>query len=503
MSALEQAVPDGFWQSDIGILPTDWKINPLAEISVKITDGTHDTPKPIKEGIPFLTAIHVKENHIAFESCYFLPKSIHDEIYKRCNPEYEDILMVNIGAGTGTTALVNVKYPFSLKNVALIKPNRKVSDGRFLNQILSFLKDQILESLSAGGAQPFLSLSQIGQINVPTPCKREQTAIADALSDVDALLNEIEKLIAKKQAIKTATMQQLLTGKTRLPQFAFHPEVADITAQHNQALSEDSATAIATGSNSNSKTNTSASATIIDRNNSTLAANNKSLESRRKGTKHSELGEIPEDWEVVELSSITQKQRPISYGIVQTGPRVNDGVRCLRVVDISNGLISKDDLITTTVEISNSYKRTQLQLNDLVIPLRGKVGEVGIIDVDLVGDNLTRGVALIALKNGFSAKFIKQIITFENSAKRLESSMNGSALQEVSIATLRSFKVAIPLEKEQTAISTVLSDMDEEIQALQQRLNKTRQIKQGMMQELLTGKTRLPFEKVSISEASV
>ena len=144
MSALEQHVPDGFRQSEIGIFPTDWKINSLADISTKITDGTHDTPKPIKEGIPFLTAIHVKENHIAFESCYFLPKSVHDEIYKRCNPEFKDILMVNIGAGTGTTALVNVKYQFSLKNVALIKPDIKVSDGRFLNQVLSFLKDEIL-----------------------------------------------------------------------------------------------------------------------------------------------------------------------------------------------------------------------------------------------------------------------------------------------------------------------------------------------------------------------
>jgi type I restriction enzyme S subunit len=212
-----------------------------------------------------------------------------------------------------------------------------------------------------------------------------------------------------------------------------------------------------------------------------------------EGYKQTEVGVIPDDWSVFKLGSITQNQRPISYGIVQTGPRVYGGIKCLRVVDISNGMISKDDLITTTIKISNSYKRTQLQLNDLVIPLRGKVG---IVDEELVGDNLTRGVALIALKSGYYALYIKQIISFEGSATRLESSMNGSALQEIPIATLRSFKVAIPSLKEQTAIANALSDVDALITSLEKLITKKRAIKTAAMQQLLTGKKRLPpFDK--------
>ena len=87
---------------------------------------------------------------------------------------------------------------------------------------------------------------------LPRNSSNEQTAIANALSDVDALIQELEKLIAKKQAIKTATMQQLLTGRTRLPQFAHH------------------------------------------------------LDGRKKGYKPSELGEIPEDWDVGELFLISK-----------------------------------------------------------------------------------------------------------------------------------------------------------------------------------------------------
>lgn len=80
-----------------------------------------------------------------------------------------------------------------------------------------------------------------------------------------------------------------------------------------------------------------------------------------------------------------------------------------------------------------------------------------------------------------------------------------NALSDIAIGTtsvaaiysrdLFQLKVSLPPKEEQTAIATILSDMDEEIQALEQRLGKTRQIKQGMMQELLTGKTRLPYDK--------
>lgn len=219
------------------------------------------------------------------------------------------------------------------------------------------------------------------------------------------------------------------------------------------------------------------------------------------GYKQTEVGVIPEDWETLMLSEITDEKRPISYGIVQTGPNVPSGVRCLRVLDINNGKVNKTGLITTSNQISFSYKRTILQAGDLVMPLRGKVGDIGIIDNDLVGSNLTRGVALISVQPNWSPTFCRQTISSEESRKRLEQSMNGSALQEIPIATLRSFRVPLPPTKaEQEAISEALSDADALIESLEQLIAKKRQIKQGAMQELLTppqgsgqtGKKRLP-----------
>ncbi len=451
MSALEQHVPDGFRQSEIGIFPTDWKIDSLAEISTKITDGTHDTPKPIKEGIPFLTAIHVKENYIAFESCYFLPKSVHDEIYKRCNPEYEDILMVNIGAGTGTTALVNVKYPFSLKNVALIKPDKKVSDGRFLNQVLSFLKDEILESLSAGGAQPFLSLSQIGQINVPTPSKEEQTTIANALSDVDALLTELEKLIAKKQAIKTATMQQLLTGKTRLPPFATYTEGEK--------------------------------------------------QGQPKGTKPSELGEIPEDWDVQTVYELAEGQKSLfdDGDWIEAEYITDKGVRLIQTGNIGVGRYQEKENKKYVSESSFiKLKCKELKQGDLLICRLAEPAGRACIFPDIGEEKIITSVDVTIFRPPVETVNREYLLHYFSTNEWFSSvleQVGGTTHKRISRGALGRIRVPMAKLAEQTAIATILSDMDNEIQTLEQRLAKTRQIKQGMMQELLTGRTRLPFDK--------
>lgn len=210
------------------------------------------------------------------------------------------------------------------------------------------------------------------------------------------------------------------------------------------------------------------------------------------GYQQTEVGVIPQSWNVVEMESTTDPNRPISYGIVQTGPAVFNGIKCLRVVDMVNGKIVDSNLITTSRAISNSYKRTILDEGDLVMPLRGKIGEIAIVNKQLAGSNLTRGVAVIALKNDFSPEYFQQCISAPLSRSRLEQSLNGSALQELPIATLRGFKIPIPSTRtEQEAIAGALSDTDALIESLERLIVKKRHIKQGTMQELLTGKRRL------------
>ena len=213
----------------------------------------------------------------------------------------------------------------------------------------------------------------------------------------------------------------------------------------------------------------------------------------RPGYKQSEVGVIPREWEVRRLDAATEAQRPIAYGIVQTGPNLHGGVPCLRVVDIHEREIRKAGLIRTSKSISDSYRRTILKAGDLVMPLRGKVGDIGIVGADLEGANLTRGVALLAIRKELSGPFCKHFISWSATRKRLERSMNGSALQEIPIAALRRFEIAVPgSEVEQSAIAEALSDVDALLGVLDQFIAKKRDLKQAAMQQLLTGQTRLP-----------
>ncbi|HDU8381212.1 TPA: restriction endonuclease subunit S, partial [Escherichia coli] len=258
--------------------------------------------------------------------------------------------------------------------------------------------------------------------------KKEQTAIANALSDVDALISELEKLIAKKQAIKTATMQQLLTGRTRLPQFA---------------LRED---------------------------------------GTPKGTKPSELGEIPVDWEVVTLGTASSFINGRAYSLHEWE---NSGTPVIRLQNLTGR--------------GDEYYYSNLQLPEKQYC---KYGDLLFMWSATFGPVIWRGpkaiyhyhIWKIACEVGYSQSYLFYLLD-DMTEKLKRSSSSGGTMLHVTKEKMESTKAAFPSYEEQTAIATILSDMDAEIQALEQRLGKTRQIKQGMMQELLTGKTRLPYDK--------
>jgi type I restriction enzyme S subunit len=212
----------------------------------------------------------------------------------------------------------------------------------------------------------------------------------------------------------------------------------------------------------------------------------------KPGYKKTEEGVIPEDWEIRQLSKITDPQRPIGYGIVQTGPRIANGVKCVRVVDLKNGRVDIENLITTSEKISTAYKRTLLAKGDVVVALRGKIGELAVIAEELVGANLTRGVALLAPLDGYDSPYLCYYLSSGRGKQVFERNLNGSALQEIPIATLRKIPVVIPPLPEQRAISAALGEIDALISTLDQLIAKKRDIKQAAMQQLLTGKQRLP-----------
>lgn len=403
-------ISKGYKQTDVGIIPQEWRVFSLKESCSKITDGTHDTPKPVKSGVPFLTAVNVKDNRIDYINCLYITEEDHKIIYKRCNPEKGDVLVVSIGAGVATTALVDVDYEFSLKNVALLKPSSSYLSGVYLNYCLACRKDCITKTLSSGGAQPFLSLAQIGDISIPIPPLPEQHAIAAALSDVDALLATLDQLIAKKCDLKQAVMQKLLTGQTRLPGFSGRWEVKK-TKQFGD---------IVTGG------------------------------TPPTGIKKYWDGDIP--WvtptDISSKKDIYESERQITAL----------GLAAIRKLPNNSVLITCIASIGKNAVLRNAGACNQ-QIN-AIIPNKAH-------DADFLYYLIESKKQYLLCNSGITATMI------------------------ISKKDYSELDFTIPLKTEQTAIATVLSDMDAEIAALEARRDKTRALKQGMMQELLTGRIRL------------
>lgn len=201
---------------------------------------------------------------------------------------------------------------------------------------------------------------------------------------------------------------------------------------------------------------------------------------------------IPPDWVEIELGKLVDEKRPVSYGIVQTGEPVVGGVRCIRVTDITDGKIDTSNLITTSQKISDGYKRTLLKKGDLVMALRGKIGQIAKIGNELVGANLTRGVALIALKDNYCSDFILQQISSDHTIKVFERSLNGSALQELSIGVVRKIPIILPKSlTEQKSIARILKSCDEVIDTTEKLIAHKELCKKWLLQQLLSGKKRL------------
>ena len=265
------------------------------------------------------------------------------------------------------------------------------NDPRFVSYLLRTID---FHSHSGKSGVPGVNRNDLHGLEVSRPPLCEQRAIASALSDVDALISELDRLIAKKRDLKQAAMQQLLTGQTRLP--GFHGE-----------------------------------------------------------------------WEVKEISQLLDYERPDKY-TVKSQTYQNAGTPVLTA--------NKSFVLGYTDEEFGTYRNLPAIIFDdfttdskyVDFPFKVKSSAIKILK---------------AKRHDVSLKFIHERM-------RLIAFPVGDH-KRYYLSEYRGLEIATPRPEEQAAIAEALSDMDAEIAALEQRRDKTRALKQGMIQELLTGKTRL------------
>ena len=325
-----------------------------------------------------------------------------------------DVLLCVRGSSTGRMNISDDEYCIG-RGVAAIRAKTGADTPFITYQVASAV--QGILALTTGSTFPSIDGKSIRAIQISLPPLPEQRAIAGALSDVDALIGSLEHLIAKKRDLKQATMQQLLTGQTRLP--GFHGK-----------------------------------------------------------------------WEVRSLHEVCQKIQDGTHFSPKLG-----GNDYLYVTSKNIGF-GKFDVSTAdridAAEHAKIYARCDVKKGDLLLTKDGaNTGNAALNPLD-EPFSLLSSVALLRFdcRRHLPAYFLYQILSFDGQ-RQIKDLMSGNAITRVTLVKIRSLRFSIASLEEQTAIAEVLSDMDAELAALEQRRDKTLAFKQGMMQELLTGRTRL------------
>lgn len=398
-------------QTEIGEIPGDWEVVKLGEILTP----SNERINPLYQFSDFCIELeHIQSNLGMLSGSTQTSKS---SSLKNVFKKY-DVLFGKLRAYLR-------KFWFAQKDgvcsteIWVLKTNLKKAVPNFSYYIVQ--SDNFIEAASEsyGTHMPRSEWKTVKELTIPLPPLPEQTAIAAILSDTDRLFAALRALISKKRAVKTAAMQQLLSGRLRLPGFASNDRM-----------------------------------------------------------KNSELGEIPEDWEVVklgEIANINMGQSPNSSNYNKSG----DGLPLLQGnADIANRKAIIRNYTTQITKVADS--------GDILLSVRAPVGAVAKTDFECC---IGRGLCSIKFPNEYLYQYL---IFFEN---QWEQYSKGSTFDSINSNELKEILLPIPKSKpEQTAIAQTLSDMDSEITALEARAAKLAQIKQGLMQNLLTGKIRVNTE---------
>ena len=380
----------GYKQTEVGVIPEEWEVRPLLK-AVRIANGQVD---PRAE--PYKSMILVAPDHIESDTGRLLARQTAGE-QRAISGKYAfdsgDIIYSKIRPYLRKAVLAEFDGLCSADMYPL-KPASDISGGFMLAVLLGYRFSKYAESVSVRSGMPKINRAEMADFSVAIPPVFEQRAIADALSDVDALLGALDRLIAKKRDLKQGAMQQLLTGQTRLP--GFHGEwgikrLASVcTMKSGEGIT---------------------SANIDDSSMYPCYGGNG---LRGFAARYTHIG---------------------GYALIG-----RQGALCGNVLGVEGTFFASEHAIVVTASPQTDIRWLTCMLGEM----------------------------------------------------RLNQYSESSAQPGLSVAKLLHLDVAVPPTKgEQAAIANALAAMDAELAALDQRRDKTRALKQGMMQELLTGKTRL------------
>lgn len=204
-----------FKSTPLGMIPDEWEVYKMEDLTIKIIDGTHHTPNYVDSGIPFVTVKNLTgSNTIDFSDLNYVTEKDHKELIKRVKPCAGDLLVTKDGT-LGIARLVEENFPeFSIfVSVALLRPNKRVSSYWLWLFFESGIFEKQLGQLSAGTGLRHIHLEHFRAFKLATPSRDEQDRIMEIINIVQGKIISCTKQLEKLRSLKTGLMQDLLSGK--------------------------------------------------------------------------------------------------------------------------------------------------------------------------------------------------------------------------------------------------------------------------------------------------
>lgn len=421
VEAAAVAAPPGFKQTEVGVIPEDWEVAKLGSHATFRTgpfgSALHKADY-VFDGIPVINPMQIIDGRLEPTPRMSISRQAAHHLAEFLLSEGE--VVIGRRGDMGRCAVVYAEHNGWLCGTGsmIVRPKASL-DAQFAQRILSSAQAvAAIEAASVGTTMVNLNQGTLSNLSIPFPPMRvEQEAIAEALSDADALIESLEQLLTKKRQIKQGAMQKLLTGEKRLPGFSGEWRM--------KRLDE-------------------------------LGAFTKGSGVRKD---QSQSGVLP----------------CVRYGEIYT--HHNDCIRSY--------------LSWISPEVAETA--TRLRKGDVLFAGSGETKEEIGKCVAFVDDIEAYAGGDIVILRGADADsmFLGYYLNTAPINAKKASKGQGDAVVHISASALGGIAICLPDRKEQAAIAAVLSDMDAEIAGLDSRLAKARQLKQGMMQTLLTGQIRL------------
>src|SRR6266545_3973436 len=178
------------------------------------------------------------------------------------------------------------------------------------------------------------------------------------------------------------------------------------------------------------------------------------------------------EWETVPLERLIEADRGISYGIVQPGSPVADGVPIVRVSDVRDGRISTANPLRVSRDIESAYSRTRLKGGELLLTLVGTVGEAAVVPGSLAGWNTARAVAVIPVREEIGAYWVQMALRAPQVRERIASRLNTTVQATLNLGDVAQLPIVLPPRRERQVIAHILGTLDDKID-LNRRLSET------------------------------